>query len=309
MIKSIVSSLIRRRITHYTFLLVAGLAGFDTAYGASAATVELSVDGRDRSYLFVSPGASTPRPLVLVLHGGIGNANRTMNITGWNDEAERRGWIVAYPNGTGRNERFLTWNAGECCGSAMKEQVDDVAFIRAVIRDVSSRVPVDRERIYVTGMSNGAMLSYKLACEMSDTIAAIAPVAAGMNYAGCRPADPVSVLHIHGTNDQNAPYHGGVGKKALEKAPKHPIPDVIAEWRRLDGCGRATESRITQDASISRTACRDGTEVSLITIEGGGHAWPGGQKAGRIGDDPSQYTDATRISAEFFARSTLTKRP
>src|SRR4030042_572429 len=132
-------------------------------------------------------------PLVIVLHGGGGNAQSTAGMTGMNVKADSSGVIAVYPNGNGRlsDEKLLTWNAGNCCGYALDNNIDDVAFIRSLIDDLQSKLAIDQSRVYATGISNGGMMSYLLACQLSDKIAAIAPVAGTMGMNSCLPAQPV----------------------------------------------------------------------------------------------------------------------
>lgn len=265
----------------------------------------LQAGDQTRSYLLYVPqrAISNPMPLVMVFHGGGGNAEQIMPMAGWNEEAERRGWMVAYPNGSGRREnRLLTWNAGSCCGYAQDRGIDDVAFVRAVIDDVGRRNRLDRARVYATGISNGAMLSYRLACELADRIAAIAPIAGTQEVPSCTPAKPVSVMHFHGTADQNVPFEGGVGERALIKIDKRSVPSTLEEWRRHDRCQPAAPIRRDGDAAFSASACADSAEVVLVTIDGGGHAWPGGRVPAPGGQTSSRNIDATAEMARFFER-------
>src|SRR5258708_12165443 len=143
--------------------------------------VALAFGGRDRSYIaHVPPAAGSRRllPLLFVFHGGGSNAAGQQRFSRLDGLADRAGFVVVYPNGTGRFERFLTWNAGTCCGSAVIERVDDVGFSLAVLDDVARRVPVDRERVYATGMSNGAMMAPRLPAAASERTAATPPAAA-----------------------------------------------------------------------------------------------------------------------------------
>ncbi len=162
--------------------------------------------GRVRSYtLHVPTGLDAGRPLAMVLafHGGLGTAAYMPALTGFSRTADREGFLVAYPNGSGALEdRLFTWNGGTCCGYSSRENVDDVGFVRAVIDDIAAHFPLDPRRIYATGISNGGILSYRLACELSDRIAAIGPVAGTQNFPGCAPSAPVAVVHFHGTADQ-----------------------------------------------------------------------------------------------------------
>lgn len=176
-----------------------GSTGFAT--GRDAATVEqrqaLVHNGITRTYVVRTPSAMPSRnvriPLVLVLHGGGGNAFNAERMTGFTKQAKTRGFIVAYPEGTGRfNGKLLTWNAGHCCGYAMKNRTKDVDFIGTLIDKLIAEYPIDPRRVYVTGMSNGGMMAHRLGIELAHKLAAIAPVVATVFGDEVRPRHPVS---------------------------------------------------------------------------------------------------------------------
>lgn len=295
----------------WTLGLLAVLLAAGTARGAG--TLEhLTFGGRDRTYLVhVPPGLPEPVPLVVALHGGGGNAMATLNMTGLNAEADAAGFMVVYPNGTDRSRPllnlmgkpgFLTWNAGNCCGYAQEHRVDDVGFIRAVVDQLESRYRIDPKRIYATGISNGGMMAYSLACEASDMFAAVGVVSGIITDARCRPAHPVAVIDFHGTADQNVPINGGVGSKAFIKDRRPPVQDSIDFWVKADGCRTAPKE--TRSATLvvkSYGGCRDGSAVTYYIIEGGGHAWPGGNRLSRMLDVPGQAVNATDVMWRFFA--------
>ena len=295
------------------FVLLSALA-FAAVTAAVENDVRYEVDagGLRRSYVLHLPRGDesrSPLPLVVALHGGGGNARASARQTGFDDEADRDGFVVVHPNGTGETRPLLnamgkglfTWNAGTCCGYAKEHGVDDVAFIRAVVRDVERRVAIDGRRVYATGTSNGGMMSYRLACEASDLFAAIGVVAGAQTVAPCRPAHPVSLIHFHGMADENVPFAGGVGRNAWDKAPKPPVMDAIEFWARTDGCRSAAErSKNGVVETVRFTGCREGTEVVLNLIEGGGHSWPGGRRMLAILDPPSDAIAATPTIARFF---------
>ncbi len=249
---------------------------------------------RKRYYLVhVPPGGAgeRPMPVVLAFHGGGGNAEGMRRYYGIDRVADRGSFIAVFPEGSGRlSRKLLTWNAGTCCGYARDQGIDDVGFVGALLSDLARRTLIDPTRIYATGHSNGAMMAYRLAAEMSDRIAAIAPIAGGMVVTSPNPRRPVSVLHIHSVDDPRALYEGGWGPPfpLTQARVLHPkIPETIRWWVQRDGCpaeaqvGEILHGRPgTKD--VSHTAerlvygpCKEGTEVALLRLTGAGHGWPG----------------------------------
>jgi polyhydroxybutyrate depolymerase len=176
-------------------------------------TMRLRHGGRLRSYIVHVPERGiAARPLMIAFHGGGGNASGFKAYAGLDAVADREGFLVVYPDGTGPlRGRLLTFNGGECCGYAKEHDVDDVGFAIAMIDDIARRVAVDRSRIYATGHSNGAIMAYRLAAERADVVAAIVPVAGAMSLSSFAPSRPVPVLHIHSVDDPRALYGGGLG--------------------------------------------------------------------------------------------------
>ncbi len=294
----------------FTFCNAGSVAAAPNARGATDQDGTLVIGGRTRTYhLHVPPqyDMTTPLPLVLVLHGGGGNATSAERETGMTTEADRAGFLVVYPDGTGpRADRLLTWNAYACCGDAERQNVDDVGFLRALVGQLQGDYPVDAKRIYATGLSNGGMMSYRLACEAADLFAAVAPVSASLDTDACAPSQPVSILHIHGTDDGNVPYNGGRGTKVFPGTASaredRPVAYAIATWGRLDECDptpvHAEQGKVSRDDYLNGAG---GTEVVLYTIRGGGHAWPGGPRLSRLLDAPYPDFDATGTIGSFFA--------
>jgi polyhydroxybutyrate depolymerase len=279
-------------------------------------TRTIDVDHRARTYLVHVPPSSdahTPLPVVLVLHGGLSNAEAAVRFTGLNEKADQAGFLAVYPNGTGRLPRALTWNAGNCCGYAEREGVDDVAFVRALLDDLATHFAVDRTRVYATGISNGGIMAYRLAAELSDRIAAIASISGPIGTTAIHPSRPVSILHFHGTADEFAPFAGGSGRKSLSSIHFHSVAESIAAWVKADGCAAAPQVSAlpsvpgddTRVRSETYAPCTDGAEVVLYVVEGGGHAWPGRQpRIGFLGTSTMSVSANDRMW-EFFTKHPL----
>jgi polyhydroxybutyrate depolymerase len=241
---------------------------------------------------------------VIVIHGGGGNAENAEKMSGMSAKADRESFLVAYPNGSGFFEdHLLTWNTGNCCGYALKHSIDDVAFFRALIDRIETDYPVDPRRLYVTGMSNGGMMTYLVGCNLASKIAAIAPVAGAQNF-DCHPSQPVSVIAFHGTADENVPFEGGTGTKAIGGVRvDKPVSYAINFWVAKDGCSpapkRAESGSLRTDLYSN---CRAGTAVELNAIVGQGHAWPGGDRVSRILDQPNETVSATDLMWTFFVQ-------
>ena len=279
------------------------------AGAASAAddAKSLMFHGLARSYVVRAPAlaaSSAKVPLVIVLHGGGGNAANAEMMTGFTAKAQKEGFIVVYPNGSGRlQDKLLTWNAGHCCGYAMKERVDDVGFIDALIDVMLRDYPLDGRRVYVTGMSNGGMMTHRLGRELSGRIAAIAPVVATVFGDEARPAHAVPALIINGMLDKNVPYlggpPGGPGRRSWDGTPTQPALKQWEFWAAANGCKPAPHKDDTAKWILWSNECAE--PVKLYLVKDNGHAWPGGQPGYRRGDKPSTVMDATDVIWDFFS--------
>ena len=257
----------------------------------------VTVDGQERTYrVFVPPTLDRrrPVPLVLALHGGDASVDDMVRTTGFDKEALAGEFIVAYPEATLR-----AWNAGKCCGSAPRRNPDDVGFLTQVLDRLEADYPVDRSRIFVTGVSNGAMMAYRLACERADRVTAVGVVAGAVTVDGCQPSRPVSVLEIHGTEDTLIPYLGGTpaAPEAQAAPPYTSTPAMIQRWAEVNGCPPPAPVRVAGPVTTEEwTGCRNGSAVSLVSVQGGGHLWfaPGlGPANGAV--------DATATIWRFFS--------
>jgi polyhydroxybutyrate depolymerase len=252
-------------------------------------TRKLTVNDLNREYLIhIPPGLDGSRtvPVVFAFHAFGGSSSEMQTMTGFNAIADKDSFLVVYPQGSGTDR---TWNGGMCCGSASDKNVDETAFIRQILSDLGTIASIDTKRIYALGHSNGAVLVYRLGCEMSDTFAAIVPVS-GHLLVPCQPQQAVSVLHVHGLDDTVAPYAGG-GDVVPGGAP--PVEQGIATWAQLDGCKGAgqVEQQVSNIAHTVYASCRAGTAVELYTLRGVDHEWPSVQ----------QVLPIPKLAWDFFA--------
>ena len=210
----------------------------------AATELEQSIDagnGVMRTFLIhVPPGLDKgrPVPLVVVFHGGGGNAMNAARMSGMSAKADSEQFLVAYPSGTGRGSSgLLTWNTWGCCGPALDQQVDDVKFVRAMVGMLEREYSIDAKRIHATGLSNGGMMAYRVGCEASDVFAAIAPVAGALDTDDCRPAAPVSAIIFHGTADKDVRYEGGKPVTAFDRHERvdKPVSYAVDTFTRANG--------------------------------------------------------------------------
>jgi polyhydroxybutyrate depolymerase len=280
------------------------------ALAAGSQTISIG----DRSYIVHMPAAQGPLPVVINIHGGGSNGSQQEMYSGMNAVADREHFIVVYPNGTGRTSRFLVFNAGTCCGAAPMQHVDDVAFIRSVIDDLGKRTPIDRTRVYATGMSNGSMMSYRLAAEAPDLVAAIAPVSGSMVLMQFHPTLPVPIMHFHSVDDPVALYNGGLGlgfPGAQTKAMHPPVEEQLAKWIAHNGCPTTgkIEKRLSGNGTTATkmvyAPCSSGAPVILWKLSGSGHVWPGKtSRAERVLGKPNLLVDANEEIWAFFRNFT-----
>jgi polyhydroxybutyrate depolymerase len=311
---------------------VLALTLFFAALAARAATLESGdYDFRfragtlERHYVVHLPRALKPNPaVVLNFHGGAAHAREQQKYTRMDLVAAREGFLVVYPDGTGPvKDRFLTWNGGSCCGSAAAYQIDDVAFVRALLDDLKARIPYDAARVYATGLSNGAMMSYRLAADLSDRIAAIAPVAGSMTVQRYAPSRPVPVLHIHSVDDGRALYAGGLAapfpiQLGNTRVLHPPVEERLAEVAKVNGCAAmpvSGEQREWKNAAgethratrLAWPECK--AETVLWRLSGAGHVWPGGilDYLPVLLGPGTRVIDANEEAWRFFSRHRLPK--
>ncbi|MBV8148447.1 MAG: esterase [Candidatus Eremiobacteraeota bacterium] len=280
-------------------------AGLGMTTNAAGASETIEAGGRERTYLVHVPTRRPPKmPLLLVFHGGGGSGQGMPHFTGFDALADRYGFLAVYPDGVNRQ-----WNDG----GKPNNGVDDVGFVRALIVRLEQQFSIDRNRIFAAGISNGAMFSQRLGCELADRIAGIAAIDGNMPIAiasSCHPSRAVSVLLMNGTADPLMPFDGGnvtIGRRVAVASASQ----TVAFWGRHDGCAAAPSPTTlpavepADGTSIEREQylhCRDGSKVTFYIVHGGGHTWPGGYQylpAIFIGRTSNQL-DASRTIAEFF---------
>jgi polyhydroxybutyrate depolymerase len=231
--------------------------------------------------------ASVAAPIVFCFHGldQDGVAFCTDSGVAWNTKSDQEGFVLVIPNGYQQS-----WNGGTCCGAAATMNLDDVSLVRAIFAEVITHLTIDSRRVYATGYSTGAYMSYRLACEASDLVTAVAPSAgeigipsigggtggaggdAGSDFSTCAPTQPVSVLDIHGTSDMLIPY-------SLQ-------PKTLALVTMNDGCSTTSAASPPAPPSggdttcVTYAGCPSGVEVSACSVQGGGHCWFGSPDCG-----------------------------
>jgi len=211
-------------------------------------------------------------PLVINLHGGNGSASQQASFSQMNPKADAEGFFVLYPNGTMLPTDYTGWNAGEWTNST----VDDVAFISVLIDTMVENYRIDTLRIFATGFSLGAMMCHTLACELSERIAAVAPVEGGLtkdDWNSCQPQRLIPIIHFHHRYDGSVPYYGNPANKWTP-----PIDSVLRHWANVNGCAIGPDTFFNDSGALRQVWSRedDSCEVMFWTLEqGNGHAWPG----------------------------------
>jgi polyhydroxybutyrate depolymerase len=251
---------------------------------------------------------SKPAPLLVALHGGGGDmeVQSTDRFYRQISKSDELGFVVVFPNGYSKFQsgKLATWNAGRCCAGARDNHVDDVGFVKQMIDNVEHQLNIDRRRVYATGMSNGGMMTYQLACSLPGTFRAIASVAGTDNTNGCTSPQPVSVLHIHAQNDDHVLFNGGAGGFRDESQVTNftSVPKTIEKWTAVDHCS-APPKRVLDTAGAhcdQYASCENGTKVQLCVTETGKHSWPGGEKPRGGTEPPSQALSANDVMWNFF---------
>ncbi len=292
-------------------------------------TFTIKYDGANRSYLVhVPPQAKGGAPLAVVLnfHGAGSDGAEREKYSRMDIASDRDGFIAVYPNGSGTFSYYLTWNAGLCCGYAMTHQIDDVGFTLALLDDLALRIPIEDRRVYATGISNGAMMSYRLAAQASSHIAAIAPVAGTMVTSTFTPEHPMPIMHFHSVDDPLVLYNGGAGRTVawlFHRGGNRPgVEKVLSKWVKFDGCPqrpqvspilRGQPGTRNQGITVTKydwSPCNNGTEIVLWKFTGSGHVWPGGIQNHLVNilGRGTDLIDANEEMWRFFTKFALPKQ-
>jgi polyhydroxybutyrate depolymerase len=270
----------------------------------------LTVAGLERTWtLHIPPGMKPdqPAPLVLALHGAAMNAQSMASFSGLNAMADEAKFLLAYPNGTGLAGTLLVWNSGGL-GPA-REKPDDVGFIRELLDHLAGKLPVDAGRVYAAGLSNGGMMAYRLAAEMPERIAAIAAVGGTLTLTDPKPKRAVPVIHFHGTKDRIVPY-AGPDPKSGGRMKFLSVADTIRIQVKLTGCPAQPVVREVPDQFDDGTTVRlstygpgrQGAEVVLVDVIGGGHTWPGEQPGVSFIGRSTREISANQMLWAFFQK-------
>lgn len=259
--------------------------------------------GLERSYLLhLPPGARRAVPLLLAFHGYRANANTIEYASGLDAVADRYGWAVAYPNGTGPM-RFadLSWNAVTCCGAAERRRIDDVGFARALVDALARAGVAERGRVYATGFSAGGMLALRLACQPDAFVAGVADVAGAMPDTVCQGRSAVPVLLVRGADDDELRADHRDHQHRNRNAFAVSFSGAMRYWTRRNGCA----TRFARDSSaavveVRATDCPPGRDVRELVVAGQAHAWPGGRKPWLLSPAPAAAVDASERIVAFF---------
>jgi len=265
-------------------------------------------DGMYRTYqlhLPVDYEAGQNSPLIMALHGGFGSGTQLESQSQLSVKADEENFIVVYPEGVESLLNIRTWNAGGCCGYAAANDIDDVGFINALMDTLIADYSIDTLRIFATGMSNGAFMTYRLACELSNRIAAIAPVAGSMNVTDCSPINKLPVIHFHSYLDTSVPYQGGIGD-GVSNHYNPPLDSVLNVWATTDNCQNLGDTLLDNEeyTHVVWNNCDCFYSIEYYITHDGGHSWPGGNQS-PIGDPTSEFINANDLMWDFFQQFTL----
>lgn len=259
--------------------------------------------------------AGSRYPLVVVLHGAFSTGREMEETSGWSRLADREGFVAIYPEGIGLFGFLQHWNAGHCCGKAVRDGWDDMAFLRSSIERVCGDYAIDRARVYMVGMSNGGMMTHRFAAEQPGTLAAAAVVSGAI---GSRespevpewslpvPGSPVPMLIMHGTADKSVPYDGGKRQDKEDTRVYRSVADAVAFWRAANHATNGPARAAGGGGMVTEDSWSDAgrNEVRLCTVLDWGHKWPGPHFTAQMEPgNPLRSYDATAVIWDFFARN------
>jgi polyhydroxybutyrate depolymerase len=268
------------------------------------------VDNLKRDYLLTLPptyfDTKNKFSLVIALHGGGGSALQFEKSSLLTEKANTENFIIVYPEGVESDGllKAKTWNAGLCCDYAAEKKVDDVKFISLLIDKLTQEYNINPSKVYATGHSNGGMLCYRLACEIPNKIAAIAPNASTSVFETCNNSRPIPILHMHSELDKNIPYlggkGGGVGTKNLTLQP---VESLLANWAKYNTCNQIPlQTRFINYKQTTWNNCDNNITIEFYLTQDGGHSWPGAQSGSFLGDKPSTAIKANDLIWAFFSK-------
>ncbi len=273
----------------------------DLGYGGGDFLQLMDHQGLARGYTVHVPASASEgvaAPLLIVLHGAGQDAPGVRSLAGIESRTDALGWIVVYPDGIDES-----WAVGTATPADVRG-VDDIGFLTRMIGAIDSKLNIDRARVFAAGLSNGALMTHRVACEMANDVRAIAAVAGAMFTglaAQCSPTRPVAALFFNGDDDQFFPWGGypaGDGERIMG------VPETAEWWANENGCGAAVTTEVPDSADDGTTVdlvdypnCSSGQAVRMFVIENGGHTWPGRGGIGRTSFD----IDANEEMLDFFA--------
>jgi len=281
--------------------------------------LSMTVDGLERTYiLHVPPAASNPLPLIIVLHGTYGTGRKMQFGLGFDPYADSRGFYVAYPDAyqnPGERET-ARWNDGRGTLESSYGGIDDVKFILSMVDDIAAQVPLDKSRVFVTGASNGGMMTYRLGCETSGIFAGIAPVIGNIPepiFVSCSPSAPLSFLAINGDSDPFIPFYGGevcgdTPSIFCEGGWVKSQPESLGKFTAANGCVESPQVQtlptVVEDGTFIEEQvyanCTSGAQVKAYIVRNGGHTWPPRESQVESGGQTTGNLEATPLIVDFF---------
>lgn len=303
------------------------LVGFNASFAENSAkstfdyrrlTESIGINGQDRRFLISCPEAvnsensGSKLPVLIVLHGGGGNASIIEHVARFDKVAQKQKMLLVYPQGSGLIPgKFLTWNAVDCCGFAKDRNIDDIGFIDGLIDRLVEKYQANPREVYLVGFSNGAMMAYEFACKYPSRIAGLGIVAGSMTGKEKSPGMPVPLLIIHALNDRNVPFSGGEGRTAKWGYPvnKMSVDFALDFWSKNNLCQQKPVVEQNDGYTLRLYQPQNGgAVVKAYILDSGGHSWPGGNKSSFLAKNPSDCIDASQLIWDFFQSQTIIQK-